>query len=119
MGAGQGIVLIPCVGERLEAHRARVEHDEPADQAIAEADDLANHFERDHRPDHAGERAEDAGLRAGGGRSGRGGTRSRAFAGSSRGASGSTATCGLSRAIAACALSTLARPRSAVAWMIW
>ena len=49
--AGQRIRRIPGVAQRLEAHGAGVEHDQAADQALAEADDLADHFERRHRTD--------------------------------------------------------------------
>ncbi|OLB73875.1 MAG: hypothetical protein AUI16_16080 [Alphaproteobacteria bacterium 13_2_20CM_2_64_7] len=57
--------------QRLEAHGAGVEHEEPPDEPLAETDDFPDHFERHQRAKHAGERAEDAGLRAGRNRAGR------------------------------------------------
>src|SRR6187401_859795 len=64
--ARQWIGRVPAVLQGLETHGAGVEHDEPADQALAEADDLPDHLERHERAEYAGERAENAGLRAGG-----------------------------------------------------
>jgi hypothetical protein len=69
--AGERIGGIPAVLQRLEAHRARVEHDQPADQALAETDDLADDLKRHQRAEHAGERAENAGLCASRHRAGR------------------------------------------------
>ncbi len=66
--AAERIVFVPRIAQRLEAHRARVDHQEPADQALAEADDLADHFQRHHRAEHARQRAENAGFRASGNR---------------------------------------------------
>src|SRR6516225_6747577 len=71
MLARERIGRVPCVVERLEAHGAGVEHEEPADEPLAEVDDFPDHFERDERAEHAGERAENAGLRAGRNRAGR------------------------------------------------
>src|SRR5215510_718168 len=71
MLARERIGRVPCVVERLEAHGAGVEHDEAADEPLAEPDDFPDHFERHQRAEHAGERAEDAGLRASGNRAGR------------------------------------------------
>src|SRR6516162_7610817 len=71
MLARERIGRVPSVVERLEAHGAGVEHDEAADEPLAEADDFPDHFERHQRAEHAGERAEDAGLRASGNRAGR------------------------------------------------
>ena len=69
MRAVQRIGLVPAVGQRLEAHRARVDHQQPPDQAaivVAEAaDDFADRLQRHQRAERAGERAEHADLRAG------------------------------------------------------
>ncbi len=63
---GQRIVRVPGIGQRLEAQRAGVDHQEAADQPFAEADDFADRFERHQRADHAGEGAENARLGASG-----------------------------------------------------
>ena len=62
--AAERVVLVPRIIQRLETHRARVDHQQPPDQAFAKADDLAHHFQRHHRAENAGQRAEDAGFRA-------------------------------------------------------
>src|SRR5262249_18395386 len=64
MLSAERIVLTPAISQRLEPHGAGVDHQQAPDQPLAEADDLADHFERHHRAEHAGQRAEDAGLRA-------------------------------------------------------
>ena len=51
----QRIGRIPGVLQRLEAHGADIEHDEPPGEAFAEADDLADHLEHHQRADHANE----------------------------------------------------------------
>src|SRR5215467_2032917 len=71
MLARERVGRIPSVLQRLEAHGAGVEHEQPPDEPLAEADDFPDHFERHERAEHAGERAEDAGLRAGRDRAGR------------------------------------------------
>src|SRR5262249_38721271 len=63
--AVERIEPIALIAQRLEAHVARVQHQTLADQALAEADDLADRFQRHHRAHHARERAEHAGLLAG------------------------------------------------------
>ena len=49
----------------VEAHRARIHHHEPSDQALAEADDFADRLQRHHRAQHARQCAHHAGLGAG------------------------------------------------------
>ena len=63
--AVQGIVRVPAIADRLKAHGARVDEQQAADEPYAEADDLPHDFERHHRADDAGQRAEHAGLLAG------------------------------------------------------
>ena len=36
-----------------EAHRARIDHQEAADETVAKADDLADRLQRHHRAQHA------------------------------------------------------------------
>ena len=69
--AAERIVRVPRITQRLEPHRARIDHQQPSDQAFAEADDLADHFQRHHRAEDARQRAENAGFRAGRHRAGR------------------------------------------------
>src|SRR5207237_1391538 len=97
---------VPPIVQRLEAHRARVDHQQPAGEPFAEPDDLADHLECHHGADHAGERAENAGLRAGRDRAG----------GRRR---GKQAAIGRVRLAVRAALSTCGLPISPVAWMIW
>src|SRR5207244_2166694 len=58
------VVRIPRVPQRFEPQRARVDHEQAADQALPEADDLSDHFERHQRAEDPGERAENSGLGA-------------------------------------------------------
>ena len=69
--AAQRIARIESIVQRLEAHRAGVHHQQPPDQPLAEADDLADDFQRHHRAEHTHERTENAGLGAGRHRAGR------------------------------------------------
>ncbi len=62
---------IARVTQRLEAHRARIDHQEAADQSVAKTDDLADRLQRHHRTHHARKRAHDTGLGAGRHRAGR------------------------------------------------
>ena len=71
MLARERVGRVPSVLQRLEAHGAGVEHEQPPNEPLAEADDFPDHFERHERAEHAGERAENAGLRAGRNRAGR------------------------------------------------
>jgi hypothetical protein len=54
----QRIGRVAAVAQRLEPHRSRIHHQQPPDETLAEADDRADGFQRRHRADHAGERAE-------------------------------------------------------------
>ena len=63
--ARQRIGRVPGIAQRLEPHRACVDHEQPPDQALAEAHDLADDFERHHGAEHARHGAEHAGLCAG------------------------------------------------------
>ena len=67
----QHVLRIPPIRQRLEPHRARVDHQQSSDQAFAEPHDLADRLERHHGTDDADERAENAGLLAGRHRAGR------------------------------------------------
>src|SRR5215831_3611163 len=66
MLAREWVGWIPPVVERLETHGTGVEHEEPANEPVAEANDFPDHFERHQRAQHARERTEDASLRASG-----------------------------------------------------
>ena len=69
--AVERVERIALIAQRLEPHGARIHHQQPADQALAEADDLADRLQRHHRAQDAGERAHHAGLGTGRHRAGR------------------------------------------------
>ena len=62
--AVQRIFGIPAIGDRAEARLERIVEQQPADEALAEAEQLLDHFDRGEAADHAGDRAENAGLGA-------------------------------------------------------
>jgi len=41
--AAERIARVPRIAERLEPHRARIDHQQAPDQTFAEADDFADH----------------------------------------------------------------------------
>ena len=62
--AAQWIVRIPRIAQRLEPHRAGVDHEQAADKTFTEADDFTDDFQRHQRAEHARQRAQDAGFGA-------------------------------------------------------
>src|SRR5258707_4352 len=57
MLARERVGRVPSVLQRLEAHGAGVEHEEPPHESLAETDDFPDHFERNQRAEHARARA--------------------------------------------------------------
>ena len=51
--AVQRIERIALIAQRLEPHRAGIDHQEAADQALAKTDDFADRLQRHHRPQNA------------------------------------------------------------------
>src|SRR5215212_9144583 len=56
---------VPTVPHHVEPHRAGIDHQEPTDQALPEADDLADHFHGHETAHNACERTQHPGLRTG------------------------------------------------------
>src|SRR5262249_22671240 len=63
--ARERVGRIPGIAQRLEPRRACVEHDQPPDEALAKATDLADHLERHHGAEYACHGTQDARLGAG------------------------------------------------------
>src|SRR3990170_434545 len=61
----QRVVRVPSVSDGGKSRLKGVVEEEPADQALADADQLFHHFDGGKRADHPCHRAENASLRAG------------------------------------------------------
>ena len=60
--AVERIRRIARITQRLEPHRAGIQHHQPADQTLAKTDDFADRFQRHHRTQNARKRAHHAGF---------------------------------------------------------